>query len=202
MRTGLFSPPISSASGGKERISPESAGDEDGWERKLMLGFLARARRGCLSTDLKSNYEHWGAFLFFLFRCQRGFWEMRDVWMYVCPCSPCFIDAPTPFWLIEAHVIPLTAFTPVCLCIRLPLTRCTSRPPTDPIVVSLASVERAGTLKECKAADQSGLERECTQRPPCEGFLSLSFFFSFLQQSTLLATLSCSQQAVVKDTSV
>lgn len=101
---------------------------------------------------------------------------MRGVWMYVCPCSPCFIDTPTRLWLLEAHVIPLNAFTPICLCIRLPLTRCTSRPPTDPIVASLASVERAGTLKECKAADQSGLERECTQRPPCEGFLSLSFF--------------------------
>lgn len=116
--------------------------------------------------------------LFFFCR-QRGFWEMRGVLMCACPCSPCFIDTPTPLWLIEVHVIPLTAFTPFCLCIRLPLTRCTFRPPTDPIVASLASVERTGTLKECKAADQSGLERECTQRPPCEGFLSLSFFLSF-----------------------
>lgn len=99
--------------------------------------------------------------------------------MYACPCSPRFIDTPTPFWLIEVHVIPLTAFTPVCLYIRLPLARCTSRPPTDPIVASLASVERAGTLKECKAADQSGLERECTQRPSCEGFLSLFFLLFF-----------------------
>lgn len=32
---------------------------------------------------------------------------------------------------------------------------------------------QASTLKKCKAADQSGLEKECTQRPQCE-----SLFFA------------------------
>ena len=75
------------------------------------------------------------------------------------------------------------------------------RLPAGPIVASLASMAQASTLKKCKAADQSGLERQRTQRPQCES-LSLFFFFFFLPQSPLLALLSCSQRAVVKETGV
>lgn len=73
------------------------------------------------------------------------------------------------------------------------------RLPAGPRVASLASMAQASTLKKCKAADQSGLKRQRTQRPQCE---SLSLFFFLLQQSPLLALLSCSQQAAVEDTGV
>lgn len=66
-----------------------------------------------------------------------------------------------------------------------------------PIVASLASMAQASTLKKCKASDQSGLERQCTQRPQCET-LFFSLFF-ILPHSPLLAQLSGSQQAVVED---
>lgn len=68
------------------------------------------------------------------------------------------------------------------------------RLPAGPIVASLASMAQASTLKKCKAADQSSLERQRTQRPQCESL--------FLPQSPLLAPLSCSQRAVVKETGV
>lgn len=184
MRTSLFCPPDLIGIR-RERISPESAGDEDGYERKLLLGFLARARRGCLCTDLKSNYELWGAFFFLSPEWVMGDEGRADVCVSLFSLFYRYINTP----LANRGACDSSHCLHTRLCIRLPLTRCTSRPPTDPIVASLASVERAGTLKECKAADQSGLERECTQRPPCEGFLSLSFFLFFLQQSPLLAAL-------------
>lgn len=61
----------------------------------------------------------------------------------------------------------LIPFICVSLCACLPLTIYIPTLPAGPIVTSLASMVQSSTLKKCKAADQSGLERQCTRRPLC-----------------------------------
>lgn len=83
--------------------------------------------------------------------------------------------------------------TSLCVCpsvsLHLFLTLYIPWLPAGPRVASLESMAQASTLKKCKAADQSGLERQCTQRPQCESLL--------LPQSPLFTRLSCSQHACV-----
>lgn len=132
-----------------------------------------------------------------------GVWEMRSVCVCsICLCEPeCFINAHMPLGYLRYLLSPFYhPFIPTSLCVcpsvslHLFLTLYIPWLPAGPRVASLESMAQASTLKKCKAADQSGLERQCTQRPQCESLL--------LPQSPLFTRLSCSQHAVVEDTGV
>lgn len=101
--------------------------------------------------------------------CQRGFRGMRV----------CFFHSYVDFNAPEKHHLPMAnssgCDTCFCLCIWVSSSLSHHVYPwtaTSPRVASLASMAQANTLKKCKAADQSGLERQSTRRPQCE---SLSF---------------------------
>lgn len=142
--------------------------DRTGEEQELLLVSLTHMHCECLSTDLKSNYEHegafarggsrrWGAHVYV------GVYIMYVFYTHQCPLA----NRET------CDLLSVFPFIPVSLSVCLPLSLI-PRLPVGTRVASLASVAQASPLKKCKAADQSGLERQCTQWPLHETPL---FFF-------------------------
>lgn len=108
-----------------------------------------------------------------------GFWEMRksgicaSVYiLYVCGAQS-FTGIPMPLgwyrYVIFLRSFPLYLPLWMSLCLSL----CHYATACWPRVASLASMAQASTLKKCKAADQSGLEKQCTQKPQYESLFFL-----------------------------
>lgn len=135
--------------------------DRTGQEQELLLVSLTHMHCECLSTDLKSNYEHEGAFARGgSGRCGArvyvGVYIMYVFYTHQCPLA----NRGT------CDLLSVFPFIPVSLSVCLPLSLMyIPRLPVGTRVASLASVAQSSTLKKCKAADQSGLERQCTQWP-------------------------------------